>query len=251
MKRALSILIAALPLAAGAADEPPERPANPADPFENFNRGVFAFNESIDKAVLVPVATGYRKAVPEPVRLVVGNFFGNVNDAWSAVNHFLQGKPQSGLEMTMRVATNTVIGIGGLLDVATEAGLERQEEDFGQTLGKWGFGAGPYLVIPLLGPSSVRDAAGLPLDRSASPSLAFKEDMDRFGIVALNLVDTRARYLSAGRLLDEIALDRYSFLRDAYLTRRRSQVHDGEPPESEAESEGEDGAGEPVAPPTR
>jgi phospholipid-binding lipoprotein MlaA len=249
MKRALAVLIAALPLAAGAADEAPERAGHPADPFEGFNRSVFAFNESIDKAVLIPVATRYRDVVPEPARRVVGNFFGNVSDAWSAVNHFLQGKPKSGVEMTMRVATNTVLGIGGLLDVASEAGLERQEEDFGQTLGKWGFGAGPYLVIPLLGPSSVRDAAGLPLDRSASPALAFKEDVDRFGLVTLNFVDTRARYLSAGRLLDEIALDRYSFLRDAYLTRRRSQVHDGEPPETPEEED--DKAGEPVAPSAR
>ncbi len=141
MKSALAVLLAALPLLAGAADEAPERSGNPADPFEGFNRGVFAFNESLDKAVLVPVATAYRDVVPEPIRMGVGNFFGNFYDAWSAVNHFLQGKPQAGLEMTMRVATNTVIGIGGLLDVATEAGLERQEEDFGQTLGKWGFGA--------------------------------------------------------------------------------------------------------------
>ena len=249
MRRAVSVLLMALPLAAGAAEEAPERPAHPADPFEGFNRGVFAFNETVDKAVLAPVATGYRKVVPEPIRLVVGNFFGNFNDAWSAANHFLQGKPKSGVEMTMRVATNTVLGIGGLLDVATEAGLERQEEDFGQTLGTWGFGAGPYLVIPVLGPSSVRDAAGLPLDRSASPSLAFKDDAERVGLVTLNLVDTRARYLSAGRLLDEIALDRYSFLRDAYLTRRRSQVYDGEPPD--LPEAGDDETGEPVAPPGR
>jgi phospholipid-binding lipoprotein MlaA len=250
MKRALACLVAVLPLLAVAADdEPPARKPNPADPFEGFNRGVFAFNESIDKAVLVPVAKGYQKVVPQPIRTAVGNFFGNFGDAWSAVNHFLQDKPASGLDMTLRVATNTVFGIGGLLDIATEAGLERREEDFGQTLGKWGFGAGPYLVIPLLGPSSVRDASALPLDRGASPALAFKEDVDRFGIVTLNFVDTRARYLSAGRLIDEVALDRYSFLRDAYLTRRRSQVYDGEPPD--APEPEEDGPGEPPPPPSR
>jgi phospholipid-binding lipoprotein MlaA len=250
MKRALACLVAVLPLLAVAADdEPPARTPNTADPFEGFNRGVFAVNESIDKAVLVPVAKGYQKVVPQPIRTAVGNFFGNFGDAWSAVNHFLQGKPASGLDMTLRVATNTVFGIGGLLDIATEAGLERQEEDFGQTLGKWGFGAGPYLVIPLLGPSSVRDASALPLDRGVSPALAFKEDADRFGIVTLNFVDTRARYLSAGRLIDEVALDRYSFLRDAYLTRRRSQVYDGEPPD--APEPEEDGPGEPPPPPSR
>jgi phospholipid-binding lipoprotein MlaA len=249
VKSALAVMLAALPLLAGGADEEPERSGNPADPFEGFNRGVFAFNESLDKAVLVPVATAYRDVVPEPIRIGVGNFFGNFYDAWSAVNHFLQGKPQAGLEMTMRVATNTVIGIGGLLDVATEAGLERQEEDFGQTLGKWGLGPGPYVVIPILGPSSVRDAAALPLDRAATPTLAFGGDAERYGLATLNFVDARSRYLSAGRLLDEIALDRYSFLRDAYLTRRRSQVYDGEPPEV-PETE-EDDAGEPVSTPAR
>jgi phospholipid-binding lipoprotein MlaA len=249
VKSALAVMLAALPVLAGAADEAPERSGNPADPFEGFNRGVFAFNESLDKAVLVPVATAYRDVVPEPIRMGVGNFFGNFYDAWSAVNHFLQGKPQAGLEMTMRVATNTVIGIGGLLDVATEAGLERQEEDFGQTLGKWGLGPGPYVVIPILGPSSVRDAAALPLDRAATPTLAFGGDAERYGLVTLNFVDARARYLSAGRLLDEIALDRYSFLRDAYLTRRRSQVYDGEPPET-PETEDDD-ASEPVSTPAR
>jgi phospholipid-binding lipoprotein MlaA len=249
MKASLVCLIAALPLAAGAADEAPARPANPVDPFEGFNRGVFAFNEKLDQTVLVPVATGYRKVVPQPVRTVVGNVFGNVADAWSAVNHFLQGKPESGLLMTMRVATNSVFGLGGVLDVASEAGLERQEEDLGQTLGRWGLGAGPYVVLPLLGPSSVRDAAAVPLDRSATPALAFKEDADRFGLTTLQFVDTRARYLDAGRLIDEIALDRYSFLRDAYLARRRSLVYDGDPPET-PEPEEED-AGEPVSAPAR
>jgi phospholipid-binding lipoprotein MlaA len=245
MRRLLSAACMAwLPLMAAAADDAPARPANPADPLEGWNRGVFAFNEKVDEAVLKPVATGYRKAVPQPVRTVVGNFFGNFSDAWSAVNHFLQGKPESGLLMTMRVATNSVLGIGGLIDVATDAGLERQPEDLGQTFGRWGMGPGPYLMLPLLGPSSVRDTAALPLDRSASPALAFKEDADRLGLAALDLVDTRARLLDSSRLLDEIALDRYSFLRDAYLARRRSLVYDGEPPE---EPEDDDEAGEPVS----
>jgi len=249
MKRLLIACVACLPLIAAAADDTP-RPANPVDPLEGWNRGVFAFNEKVDAAVLKPVATGYRKVVPEPVRKVVGNFFGNFEDAWSAVNHFLQGKPSSGVQMTMRVATNTVLGLGGLIDIASDAGLERQEEDLGQTFGRWGIGAGPYLVLPLLGPSSVRDAAALPLDRSASPSLAFHEDADRLGLLTLDLVDTRARLLDAERLLNEIALDRYSFLRDAYLARRRSLVYDGEPPD-EPEADDEKPAGEPVSAPKR
>jgi phospholipid-binding lipoprotein MlaA len=245
MKRLLLATIAWLPLWAGAADDAPARPANPVDPLEGWNRGVFTFNEKIDEAVLKPVAIGYRKVVPQPVRMVVGNFFGNFEDAWSAVNHFLQGKPGSGVQMTMRVATNTVLGLGGLIDIASDAGLERQEEDLGQTFGRWGMGAGPYLVLPLLGPSSVRDAAALPLDRSASPALAFQETADRVGLTAVDLVDSRSRLLDAERLLNEIALDRYSFLRDAYLARRRSLVYDGEPPD-QPEPEDEE-AGEPVS----
>jgi phospholipid-binding lipoprotein MlaA len=250
VRRALAVWLAVLPLAAAAADDAPRR-AHPADPFEGWNRGVFRFNDAVDEAVLKPVATGYRKAVPHPLRLAVGNFFGNVSDAWSAVNHFLQGKPQSGLEMTMRVATNSVFGLAGVLDVASEAGLERQQEDFGQTLGRWGCGPGPYLVLPLLGPSTLRDSFGLPLDRAASPALAFKSDADRLGLLALDLVDTRARLLDAGRLIDEIALDRYGFLRDAYLTRRRSLVYDGDPPDEPGDHDDEDDAGESVAPAPR
>ena len=165
------------------------------------------------------------------MRTGVANFFGNFGDAWSALNQFLQGKPTAGLQMTMRVATNTVLGIGGLLDVATEAGLERQGEDFGQTLGVWGFGPGPYLVWPVLGPSTLRDSAALPLDLSWSPALAVHEDGERLGLFSLQPGRHAGSLLGASRVLDEIALDKYSFLRDAYLARRRSLVYDGEPPE--------------------
>jgi len=242
-----------LPLGAVAADErapAAPRTAHPADPLEGWNRGVFSFNEGLDKAVLKPVATGYRKVVPEPIRQAVGNFFGNVGDAWSAVNHFLQGKPVTGLQMTMRFATNTALGFGGLLDIATEAGLERQEEDFGQTLGRWGVPAGAYLVWPVLGPSAVRETAAMPLDRGWSASLAFSEAADRFGLVTLHLVDTRSQLLGATRILDDIAFDKYSFVRDAYLTRRRSLVHDGDPPET-PEDKDDDAADKPVAAPAR
>jgi len=255
VKPRLAIACAALllPLAAAAADEPQPagaRKSHPADPFEPWNRGVFSFNEGLDKAVLKPVANGYRKVVPEPIRQVVGNFFGNFGDAWSAANHFLQGKPVSGLQMTMRFATNSVLGIGGLLDIGTEVGLERQEEDFGQTLGRWGTPAGAYLVWPLLGPSSVRETAALPLDRGWSPSIAFSDTADRFGLVSLNLVDTRARLLGASQMLDDIALDKYSFVRDAYLARRRSLVYDGDPPDT-PEDKDEEPADKPASAPAR
>jgi phospholipid-binding lipoprotein MlaA len=243
-----------LPLVVAAADEPlpgaEPRPAHPADPLEPWNRGVFSFNEGLDKAVLKPVANGYRKVVPEPIRRAVGNFFGNFGDAWSAANHFLQGKPVTGLQMTMRFATNTALGFGGLLDIGTEVGLERQEEDFGQTLGRWGLPAGPYLVWPLFGPSSLRETAAMPLDRGWSASIAFSDSAERFGLASLNLVDTRARLLGASQMLDDIALDKYSFVRDAYLARRRSLVYDGEPPDT-PEDKDDEPVDKPDTPPAR
>jgi phospholipid-binding lipoprotein MlaA len=199
--------------------------------------------------MLKPVAKMYNVVMPDAVQVMISNGYDNVQFVPRMMNSLFQGKFEGAARELARFMLNSTLGIGGLFDVATEAGLERQEEDFGQTLGKWGFGAGPYLVIPILGPSSVRDAVALPLDRSATPTLAFGGDTERYGLATLNFVDARARYLSAGRLLDEIALDRYSFLRDAYLTRRRSLVYDGEPPE-EPEAEDHD-TGEPVSTPAR
>lgn len=208
-----------------------------ADPLEGLNRGVFAFNEVVDRVLLKPLATAYRAAVPSPVRRGVDNVFGNVGDAWSAVNHLLQGKVKSALEMTVRVTTNTVFGLGGLLDLASDAGLERQPEDFGQTLGKWGFGPGPYLVLPFYGASSLRDAAGLPLDRQASLPVIVHDGTYRWGLTTLELVHTRADLLSATNLLEQVAFDKYSFVRDSYLARRRNLVFDGNPPEEPQEEE--------------
>jgi phospholipid-binding lipoprotein MlaA len=223
--------LAALLLAAllgGCASVP--RP-NPVDPLEGFNRGVQRFNDAVDEAVLVPVATAYRDTLPQPLRTGVGNFFGNLDDAWSAVNHLLQGKLEPALNMTLRVAVNSTFGLAGVLDVAGEAGLERESEDFGQTLGRWGLPAGPYLVWPLLGPSSIRDSVGRPLDMAATSAARIGlEEGELTASTLLNVVDTRARLLGATRLLDDIALDRYVFLRDAYLSRRRNLVHDGDPP---------------------
>ncbi|MES2887913.1 MAG: VacJ family lipoprotein [Pseudomonadota bacterium] len=218
--------------ASGASEAAaPARAPHPTDPWENLNRKVFSFNEGLDEAVLKPVAIGYTKVVPQLVRTGVTNFFGNFSDAWSAVNNLLQGKGEQGLNSMMRVGTNTVFGILGVFDVATEAGIERHTEDFGQTLGVWGLPPGPYLVLPLLGPSNVRDASALPLDMAVGPTGALNDSGAQFGVTVLGVINGRANLLSTTNVLDDIALDRYTFVRDAYLQRRRSLVYDGEPPE--------------------
>jgi phospholipid-binding lipoprotein MlaA len=215
--------------------------ANPVDPWENWNRKVFAFNDSVDEAVLKPVAEGYRKVVPQLVRTGIGNVFGNIGDIWSAANHLLQGKLHSGLDMGMRVVTNTVFGLGGLLDPATEVGLTRRSEDFGQTLGVWGLKPGPYVVLPLLGPSNVRDTGGFIVDRAGvSPSQLATQDALSYSITALELINTRANLLATTKLVGEVALDRYSFIRDAYLSRRLDQVYDGAPPLEAFEDEADE-----------
>ena len=216
--------------------------ANPKDPYEPFNRKMFAFNDTLDTYALKPVATAYTKVIPSPVRTGVHNFFGNFSDAWSAVNQLLQGKPDDSARMTMRVMTNTIIGIGGLFDPATSMGLERKAEDLGQTFGRWGMEPGPYLVLPLFGPSDIRDAIALPADSYVSPSLLVDTTWQKIGVDALGVVDTRANLLGASQMLDDIALDRYSFLRDAYVARRRSLVYDGNPP-PEPHSDDDDDAG--------
>lgn len=248
-RAALAAVLGAL-LAGCASTGSPARTPNPRDPLEGWNRGVFAFNDKLDAAVLKPVAEGYRKVVPEPARQMVGNFFGNFGDAWSAVNQLLQGKPVDALNMGMRFGVNTVLGAGGLLDPASEAGLERKEEDFGQTLGRWGMPSGAYIVWPVLGPSAVRESVALPLDRGWSPNLLMNDTGGQIALTSLNLVDTRTNLLGATGMLDQIALDRYSFVRDAWLARRRSLVYDGDPPETPADTEPPE-PGEPASAPKR
>ena len=213
-------------------------PGQKLDPWENWNRKVFAFNEGLDEAVLKPVSRAYKAVVPTFVRTGVGNFLGNFADAWSAVNNLLQGKIERSLHDVFRFGTNTAFGMFGLVDIASELGLERQNEDLGQTLGRWGVGAGAYIVWPLLGPSTVRESLALPFDRLATPAIVINDGGTQFGITALQIVNTRASLLGASSLLDDIALDKYTFLRDAYLQRRRSLVLDGEeepePPEPAA-----------------
>ncbi len=206
-------------------------PGKRLDPWESWNRKVFAFNEGLDENVLKPVATVYAKIVPQFVRRSVDNFYANAADAWSAINNVLQGKPEPAFQDVVRFTTNTFFGFFGVLDVASEFGLEHHYEDFGQTLGRWGFGAGAYVVWPLFGPSTVRDSIALPLDRSASPALVINDGRLQTGITLLQIINTRANLLGASKLLDEIALDKYSFLRDAYLQRRRSLIFDGDAPD--------------------
>lgn len=209
--------------------------AHPADPFEPFNRQVWRFNDAVDEAVLRPVATAYRDVLPSPVRTGVNNFFGNLSDVWSFVNNVAQLRLQGSAESFMRVNVNTVFGLGGLIDIATYAGIERHPEDFGQTLGRWGVPSGPYLVLPLLGPSTVRDTAALPIDRQGDPLSAVQDVGARNSLYVLRVVDLRANLLLAGRLIDDAALDKYSFTRDAFLQRRLNEVHNGNPPAGEEE----------------
>lgn len=197
--------------------------AHPQDPLEPLNRQVSTFNDGLDRVVLKPVATAYRDTVPSPLRTGVNNFFGNWRDLWSAVNALLQAKPREAAESVMRVSVNTVFGLGGVLDVAGEMGIPRTTLDFGQTLGRWGVPSGPYLVLPVFGPSSVRDTVGLVVDdRGDVIDQAVSHVPTRNSAVALRVVDTRAGLLRAGALIDEVALDKYSFMRDAYLQRRRA-----------------------------
>ena len=229
----------ALVLLTGCASAPG---ADSRDPWEGYNRAMFRFNDAVDTAVLKPVATAYRDTLPQPVRTGVGNFFGNLSDVWSFVNNVLQVKPEGALHSFWRVVINSTMGLGGVLDPASEMRLERHREDFGQTLGRWGMPSGPYFVLPLLGPSTLRDSAALPVDVYGSPLGHFNDGAWRNSLGALNVVQTRAGLLVTTEFLESAALDRYSFQRDAYLQKRRNEVYDGNPPQHEERYDLEEGA---------
>lgn len=200
---------------------------NPRDPWEPFNRQMTEFNEGVDRVVLKPSATWYREKVPPLVRTGVSNFFGNLTDAWSAVNALLQFRLQEAEENFARFHVNTMFGVFGIFDVASELNIERHREDFGQTLGRWGVPAGPYVVLPLFGPSTLRDTVAMPVDSRFDLVRQIDPAGTRTALYTLRVVDKRSNLLRVGTVLEEAALDRYSFTRDAYLQRRRAEIWRG------------------------
>ncbi len=205
---------------------------NPKDPYEGFNRAMFAVNEGLD-VVIKPVAKGYDIVAPAPVKTGIGNFFGNLQDIWTAFNNFLQGKGGSGLSDVGRVLINTTLGIGGVFDVASEMGFEKHAEDFGQTLGKWGVADGPYLYWPLIGPRTTRDTVGFAIDSYADPVWTVDHVPTRNSLVGVRFVDVRASLLPSDKVVEEAAFDKYVYIRDAYLQNRRSEIHDGNVPKED------------------
>lgn len=200
------------------------------DPYESFNRSMFAVNEVIDKYAAKPVAQVYDKAAPLPVKAGTGNFFGNLGDLWIGSNNALQGKFGEAAVDIGRLLINSTIGIFGLFDVASELGLEKHEEDFGQSMAVWGVGSGGYLFWPVIGPRTLRDTAGWVVDTYADPVGRTTSVPTRNSLLTLRFVDIRASLLPADKVVEEAALDKYAYIRDAYLQRRRNQIFDGRPP---------------------
>jgi phospholipid-binding lipoprotein MlaA len=231
--RHLALTVAAAAVLTGCAGP------NPRDPYEGFNRSMFKFNDTVDQAALKPAATAYKNVLPSFVQTGVSNFFGNLSDVWTAANGFMQGKGEQGMSDVMRVALNSTFGLLGVLDIASEAGLKKHNEDFGQTLGYWGVQSGPYLMLPLLGPSTVRDTVALPLDIKADP-WGYKDPVNVRNIGSVTrVIDKRASLLDATSLMEEAALDRYEFVRDSFMQARESKVNDGEGPRGGKDKEKE------------
>ena len=213
-----AIACAAVTVAAVALSGCATGPAN--DPFEKYNRGTTEFNESLDAMVLKPVAEAYREVTPPLARTGVSNFFANLGDAWSFVNNLLQLRAEPALNSLVRFNVNTLFGLGGVLDIASEMGVDRYKQDLGQTLGHWGVPTGPYSVLPVFGPSTVRDALIFPVERSANLLTQIDSDTTRISLYVLGAVNTRSNLLRASTVLDSAALDKYSFMRDAYMSVR-------------------------------
>lgn len=239
MVRGLLLAVFGSLLLVGCATSTPDMGSDPRDPFERFNRNMFAFNDTLDRNIAKPLATRYVEYLPEIVRTGVNNFFGNLGDVWTAVNNYLQLKPVQGTQDVARVVFNSTFGLAGLLDFATPMGLPKHEEDFGQTLAVWGVKSGPYLVLPFFGASTLRDGLAKPIDWYGDPLTHVNNENFRYGGRVVRVVDTRAELLNATSLMEDVALDRYQFLRDAYLQRRQWRIRDGEP-EPEAQDSGRD-----------
>jgi phospholipid-binding lipoprotein MlaA len=213
--------------------------ADARDPWESMNRSVYQFNEVVDTVAIKPAAQLYVKALPSFVRTGVSNFLGNLGDVWSMANSALQLKGQATVETLMRIHVNTFLGLGGLLDVATEMRLEKRKEDFGQTLGYWGVKPGPYVVLPLLGPSTLRDSLALPLDMQGDASQRFSDEATRNALTATRILDLRSGLLQTVDVVKAASLDPYTFVRDGYLQKRRNDIYDGNPPSSFDYGDGE------------
>jgi len=225
------ILVMVVMLGACATTQQNERVAR-VDPLEPMNRAAFTFNENLDQYLVKPAAEAYKFVMPDVARRGVTNFFSNIGDIFVAANNLLQGKPKEATSDIGRFLVNSTIGILGLFDVATDIGLDKHAEDFGQTMGVWGVSDGPYVVLPFFGPSTARDTVGLAVDLKTDFVLNTNQlnSEEKLGVTALRVLDRRANLLDAGQLLEDAAFDKYSFLRDSYLQRRRNQIYDGDPP---------------------
>ena len=227
------ILVVVLSALLGACASVPQGEfRSKSDPWEPVNRSVYTFNQNLDEYVMKPVTKAYKFILPELVRTGISNAFSNVGDIYTGINNLLQGKPKDGADDLVRVFVNTTLGIGGIFDVATAGGMDKHSEDFGQTLGVWGVADGPYMVIPFFGPSTVRDSVGGILDVATDPLSLYVTNVPvRNSLTGLRLVDARERRLGASDLMGVAAFDGYTFLRDAYIQRRRSKIYDGRTPE--------------------
>jgi phospholipid-binding lipoprotein MlaA len=229
------LLLAALAMG-GCATLPPNATPDARDPFERLNRGVYAFNDGLDRAVVKPVAQGYRKVTPQFLQTGISNFFSNAKYPVTLANNLLQGKFAAAASDTARFTLNTTLGLGGLFDPATDVGLDRNDEDFGQTLGTWGVPPGPYVVVPFLGPYTVRDGLGSFADDFAEPRAYLEDDSTRWTLWAADKFERRVRLLEADALLDRTG-DPYAFVRSAYLQRREYLVRDGDVPADDLDLE--------------
>lgn len=200
------------------------------DPFESYNRAMFSFNEGLDEYFLKPVTEGYDALLPSPVKTGVSNFFSNIGDLFVIINDVLQFKFAQAVSDTSRFVVNSTVGVFGLFDVATPMGLEKHNEDFGQTLATWGVSSGPYVVLPIFGPRTLRGTGGFVIETAYDPVYKIEQDDTRYATIGLRAIDTRYNLLKAGRIADKAAIDKYSFVRDAYLQHRKNLIYDGKPP---------------------
>jgi len=210
-----------------------KRSPDPHDPWEGFNRSMFSFNEGLDRAIIKPVAKGYEAIVPTPINVIITNFFNNIDDLMIAVNNLLQGKVKDSISDLSRLALNSTLGIGGLIDVATGMTFEKHDEDFGQTFARWGFGEGAYVVLPVFGSRTVRDSFGLAVDLPLDPVTWVHPDGLSLSMIGVRQIDARADLLSTEKVVEAGAIDKYTYLRDAYLQRRQYLIYDGQPPREE------------------